>query len=298
MSIKTDTNDSTASLSKIQPCVVENGLNTCYLDALFAAMFYRPSIIDGILEKDPKDASAIFLQELIKMKFVEPLRRHYSISENIMNEIRNYAVICGWCKDDDYVDEQQDVSEFYIFLINLLSVQYIEFEKTATDEDFKVVSSVKEKLPYIPLHPVDDSHSVRDLLKIWIDLNIVELQNKTYHHYYKLSNIPSYIPLHINRFNVTGERIKTKIDIMERIMFFNINDTTQKNLRWKIHSIVCHTGETMKSGHYYTVLLTNDRKWLLFDDKHIPSIKQIDINDYDIRDTIMMECMFLFYVLE
>lgn len=298
----------------ISPCVVENGLNTCYLDSLFVGMFYKPSIMDSILEKDPKDTSAIFLQELIKMKFVEPLRRHYSINESVMNEIRNYAVVCGWCKGDDYVDEQQDVSEFYIFLINALSVQYIEFEKIAVDEDLKENSSMKEKLPYIPLYPVPDStslighvsennekhevQSVKDLLTNWINSNIVELNNKTFRHYYKLTNIPSFIPLHINRFEPNGTRIKSKIDIMRRIKFFGINDNTQKNLRWKIHSIICHKGDTMKSGHYYTIVLTGDKRWLLFDDKNIPSIRQIDINDYDTRESIMLDCMFLFYVLE
>lgn len=285
-------------MSKIIPCVVENGLNTCYIDSLLFGLFYNQSYIDELLNTDPQESSSIFLQDLIKMKFVEPLRRHYLISNDVMNEIRNYANVCGWCKTDEYIDEQQDVSEFYSFILEQFSGKYLEFEKIAVSDSTESKLQL-EKLPFIPLHPdpKKDTANVRDLLIKWIDNNIIEINDKAVTYCYKLVNTPSFIILHTNRFGSEG-KIKTKIDIMKRIKFFNISDKSQSNIKWKISSIICHNGDTIKSGHYYSFTLTPDGRWLMFDDKEIPSIKQVDLQLESIQNKIMSECVFLIYLLD
>ena len=54
----------------------------------------------------------------------------------------------------------------------------------------------------------------------------------------------------------------------------------------------------MYTGHYYSILTTYDRKWLLFDDMLIPSFEQIDLSDEDIKEKIMSEVTFVIYTLD
>ena len=283
----------------LHPCIIENGINTCYIDSLLVALFYQQSAIDDILNHDPKDACMIYLQELIKSRFVEKMRHRVSIGTDDINMIRNYAVQNGWCNDSCDIYEQQDVSEFYNFLLNGFSANYLEFEKIKMNNSDGTNNGLIEKLPFIPLHPSieEGTTSVRELLIKWINNTLTETNNTEQQYCYCLKTIPSYLPLCINRFTNQGERIHTQVDIMKRIKLFEISDKMQSNIKWKIHSIICNASITPKSGHYYTVLLVNDM-WILFDDTQVPSFKQVDINDRQFADRIMRECVMIFYILE
>jgi uncharacterized UBP type Zn finger protein len=276
--------------------VIENGYNTCYIDALLVALFYKHNdSINMILESEPKRPDGFYLQELIKLKFVEPIKRNYSINSSIINEIRNYSIICGWSDNED-IDGQKDCSEFYSFLSELFNIKPIEFEILEIKNNTISENIKKIRLPFISLNLTQDDN-IKNILSNWIDTQI-NINNSKIFHCYKLSNIPQFIILYINRFNNDGTRNNYKLDIMKRIKFFGINDTTQNYLKWKIHSIICHTGKSIKSGHYYSVIYTYQRKWLLFDDNMIPSFEQIDMEDDDIKEKIMLESVMLIYTLE
>lgn len=266
-------------------CVIENGYNTCYIDSLFVAMFYNKSVINNVLNKYPDDTRFIYLQEYIKKKFIEPLNNHFSIGGDIMNHMRNHLHLCGWCENCDLTN-QQDISKFYKFIIDSMSIDYIKFEKINNNND-----KYSYNVPFISLIPTTNIHTIRELLINWIDNNIIK--NNTYS--YMLSNIPQYIVLHIDRFNHNT----SNIDIMKHIMLFNVNNNEQQKLRWCINSIICFTNNNSDtSGHYYTILLSNDNKWILFDDIIIPSFKYININDINIQENIKLECVLLFYIFK
>ena len=278
------------------PCVVENGLNTCYIDSLFIGLFYKKTpYTNYILDNTPKKPDAYYLQELIKNKFINPIQRNYSISSNIINEIRNYSVICGWSQDGD-ITNQKDCSEFFIFLMELFNIPPLEFEIFQFKDNKLIDNNQKSLLPFIPLNPNKDD-TIKNLLQCWINSKVYSPVHNILH-CYKLSNIPQFIVLNINRFNNNGNRTNYKIDIMKRIKFFGINDQSQNYLKWKIHSIICHKGNTIHSGHYYTITTTYDKKWLLFDDMIVPSFEQIDLEDEDIIEKIMLEAVLLIYTLD
>ncbi len=282
-------------MSLLSPCIVENGYNTCYLSSLFTAMFYKSSEIEKILDRAPKDGSGLFLQELIKIKFVEPIRRHFSISSNIMNEIRNYCIVLGWCNETPNITEQQDIDKYYKFLFDEFNLTHIEFEILKLSPDLKLNVSTVLKFPMIKLEFNSlNSQSIKNMFLNFITNEVLKNDQSTY---YKLISIPNYIPIYINRFDKLGNYVEEQIDIMQRIMFFNINDSIQKNMRWKIHSIICQEGITKNSLHYYTVCYA-DKKWILFNDRVVPSIKHININDDDIKIKIQKECVLLFYVID
>jgi len=250
-----------------------------------------------ILETEPNTPEGFYLQELIKVNFVNPIKKNYSIPMNIINEIRNYTVICGWSKNQNIV-EQKDCCKFYIFLSDLLNIPKIEFEIFRIKDNIIANNSQILKTQVINLQITKDDN-VRNLFYNWINSNITsELNNGIQFNCYKLINIPNYIIFNINRFNQEGERNNYKLDIMKHIKFFGINDQSQSYLKWKIHSIICYNGTTQKNGHYYTILLINKQEWIIFDDLQIPSFNSINLEDDNVKEKIMLESVMLLYTLE
>ena len=96
--------------------IVENAGNTCYIDSILMALFYCPSHIEGILKTIPKNTDNIYLQEFIQECFVNQIRSSSSIFMETMDTLRYICVRCGWINLDE-IYEQQDVSEFYTFLM-------------------------------------------------------------------------------------------------------------------------------------------------------------------------------------
>lgn len=290
--------------------IVENGYNTCYIDSLLMSMFYIPSIIyNNMLECDPTNMDFIYLQEMIKVNFIEPLRKDVSvaITSEIVNEIRNYSFINGWkLNEPEELLEQQDVTEYYTFLLENLSNHTIHVERVTITEGIMSKDDYGqiEKLPFITLNlnEYEFETNIKTLLSQWMNDNTVEIQRETMEdnirvtknikalNIYKVCNIPYIVPIHINRFiSVDSEKLRTKIDINKKIKLIE-----NSQLRWIIHAVICHTGDTLKQGHYYAIIVNNN-KWLMFDDNSVPSLKEIDMSNTELIEKIKRECVFLLY---
>jgi ubiquitin C-terminal hydrolase len=292
--------------------IVENGFNTCYIDSLLMALFYSPShIYETMLNCDPVDLNFMYFQEIIKTNFIESVRKNNSVLFDTMNEIRNYAFINGWKNDNpDEMIEQQDVNEFYIFLQEHLNTQYIELKRYTVTEGLlsKDDDGTIEKVPFISLQLKQGTETtIPVLLNAWLNDNPVDIKRETINsdgdtvtssikglNIFRLNNIPSFIPLSINRFDSSLlTKITTKVDIKEKIKLFD-NSGDYSNIRWTIHAVICHTGDSLKNGHYYT-LLHHSNKWLLFDDMSVPCLKEIEISNTIVVDKIKSECVFIIY---
>ncbi|AYV81271.1 MAG: ubiquitin carboxyl-terminal hydrolase [Harvfovirus sp.] len=290
---------------------IENGLNTCYIDALLMSLFYKHSShLDGLLMSEPKDPMHIYLQEIIKIKFVDKVRKNISVCADVMNEIRTYACICGWKQNSpEELFEQQDVNEFYTFLLGIINNPLIEIQRQTISEalDNKSDLGAIEKIPFISLTVGgDDVLTIKELLNNWMNNNTVDVNREVFGkggvktvcsvkglNIYKIMNVPTFVAISLNRFS-GSKRAVSQIDIQKRIKLHHISDD-HDGLRWKIHAFICHQGETVKSGHYYAVILSNENTWLIFDDKAIPCIKEIDINASDLASAIKREIVFAIY---
>jgi len=272
--------------------VIEDGYKTSYITSLLTALFYKSNFnIESILNTFPDIPSGLYLQELIKDNFVELIRKNFSINNNNINEIRNYILINNY-NLNNFTINQEDIGNFYKFLIDYLCGEYINFEIFKIIDNSSIVINKTIKLPYISINPTCNI-TIKQLFINWISKYIKK--NNTYS--YRLINIPSYICFYINRFYNDGKKNNYEVDIMKKIKFFNNSEYSQKFITWKIHSIVCNEGEKFEESNYYSVILDYNNKWLMMNTKTFPTIKYIDMSDDDTIDKIRKDCMFIIYVI-
>src|SRR3990172_8239455 len=154
-------------MSRDKIFVVENGVNTCYMDSLLMALFYSPSTNEFLLKKDLESNDHLLLQEYIKVHFVDQVRSGKSITSEIINMIRNLCFQSGW-RSVDYDSnpeeffQQQDVNEFYNFIINIFNGPMIDIKRKTIFEASHDEEGKEESIPFIPLSlPIDDKNEIK-----------------------------------------------------------------------------------------------------------------------------------------
>lgn len=276
----------------IESFIVENAGNTCYIDSLLVALFFQNTAISKMLSTDVKDALIIYLQEFIREKFVNPIRNCKSVLMDDVEMLRTLCFQIGWRNNNiNEFYNQQDVNEFFIFIASLFENEQIKLEKkiiTEMNEEINKNPDI-ETIPFIPLFlPEDVSNiAVKNMLMSWLNDNIYQNNEQTNLGVYNIINSPLLLPLSINRFNNLGERINTDVIIQKKI--------TLTYNEWYFHAAICHQGESYKSGHYYTLIKTNDDKWFIFDDLQTPCMKECRMDDIEITNKIKKHCVFLIY---
>ena len=263
--------------------IVENGTCTSYIDSLLVGLFYTPSCIyNKLLEDDPSDIKYMYLQDIIKYHFIDQLRKSKSVSANTMNYIRNYIFFNTNWLSNNVILKEQNIAELYTHLMKNTSNQYIEIKKTDT-------LSSTEIIPYIKLEINGQTEtSIKELLYNWLNEKTKSI-NPTI---YRINNIPNIVPIYINRFN-NNIKNQSSVDIKEKIRLYNENDELGK-VKWSIHSVICHVGDNIETGHYYTILV-NANRWLMFDNMSVPSICEINMSNTSIINKIKRECVMLIY---
>ena len=274
--------------------IIENAINTCYIDSLLVSLFYKTSIIDSVLNKDLKNATGLYLQEYIKERFVNLIRTNTSILQDDIEMIRTICSQLGWLNVDEYMN-QQDVTEFYCFLMDTFEIEKLTIQRrTLTDTTISNLVGDKEVIPYIPLHlPESEQPStIKGMITQWQYDNISTITNQQNNclNSYTILNSPFLIGFAINRFNNKGIRIRTSVIIQKKI---HLNE--KKTEEWNFHAAICHKGDTLKSGHYYTLIAISDTSWYIFDDLCVPCMREVRMDDPKVTNMIKKECVFVLY---
>lgn len=280
--------------SIINPFIIKNAINTCYIDSLLMSLFYEKSIIETLLDNNVDSTDIIYLQEYIKNYFIDNIRKNKSITEDKINMIRTLIFQIGWKTDNEFFN-QQDIKEFYKFLMNKLNGELIEIEKTTKIENNYITEI--EKIPYISLDIKENykSISIKQLLNEWTNNNYKKKINKNGEEYEincldrnQIINYPKMIAIVINRINdsITDIIIQNKISPINKL--YNTTD-------WIFHSAVCYKNN--KQGHYYSLIRINNTnsEFYIFDDLSIPCMTKIDLSDDNISSMIKRECKLLIY---
>ena len=153
--------------------VVANGYNTSYIDSLLIALFYRTSHLKSLLTQYPEKSKFIYLQELINSNFLKNIRSGYCVDVSIINEIRNYSIICGW-KENENITKLHNVVDYMKFLMQGLGFGQIDFEFVEFDQTENQTENEKVKIlsmNYIDV-PIFENTNTKLLLDSWCEINI------------------------------------------------------------------------------------------------------------------------------
>lgn len=282
--------------------IVENAGNTCYIDALIMGLFYQKEAHSTFLKTEVNNGMAIYLQEYIIHNFLNKVKNEKSVLTDDIMMLRELCIQNGWKIDTAEIYEQQDVAKFYSFLINLLKGQQVEIKRTSVCESMSE-NGIIERIPLIPLSFPNlkdiDTIKVSEMIHSWMYENYTKRTDfedtKTVSslNTYNITNIPTVLPFSINRFDSFGKRNDTKVIIQKKIVI-NIQYEQLEKHYWIFQSAICHRGDSVKSGHYYTLLNCNG-KYYIFDDLSTPSMVAIDMANQKIVDIIKKECVLLIY---
>jgi hypothetical protein len=249
--------------------VVENGINTSYIDTLLFSLFYNIHCNDLLIEL-PENERFGYLQDLILDNFIYPIRNGHTVTANIINEIRNYSYLCGW-KNNSNILELFDTCEYFDFLMNGITKKIINIDIKINDKNIKNIT-----MNYLTFN-IEKNTNVKILLNKWQKNNF----------YFR--EIPFIVPIYLNR-KYESSYNHNKIDIKKKIKFNN-----DKINSWTIYSIICYV-KSIDHNIYYSLILY-DNTWYLFNNLNYPALSKIDITDNDIKFKIMQECVMLFYRL-
>lgn len=269
--------------------VVANGLNTSYIDSLLAALFYKSSHLRAILNQYPDQSKFLYLQELINNNFIDNINHGYSIDESIINEIRNYSIVCGW-KDNGNITDLYPVTDYMKFLMQGIGFGQIDFEIVEFDE------METEKIRTLTMNYIDvkvsENTDVKLLLEKWYNFYVEKETEKMTILCNRFKEIPTMIPIYFNR--ECGSSFQ--VDIKKKIKFKKNNDCSQNTTSWIIHALICFSNSG--GGNYYSVINTEIDQWFIFSNDKIPSLIKIKISDPVYSDKIKRECVMAIYRLD
>lgn len=313
--------------NKVDPFVVVNYGNTCYIDSLIMAMFFSPSACDYILNTKLENGKAVYLQEIIKAHFLERVRQSKSVTSEYIDMIRSQLYYLGWTRHntEDDLDpnlskvllEQHDVSELYHFMLDKLGGEQIKIQIETITGGIKCKddSGKIDTIPFIPLTlPINGMEiSVKKMLHNWMYDNIKEVERDMMTNKGRekrkisaidvkhITNYPAMVGLCINRFQnvvdknnkITIKRNNADVIIQKKISPFH-NKFALNRYEWIFHAAICHKGDSNQSGHYYC-LLTHGPDYYIFDDMNIPCMVKVRMEDKNVTDIIKKDCVFLIY---
>jgi len=225
-----------------------------------------------------------------------------------MHLLRELLICNGWkMNEPDEHIEQQDVNEFFTFLMDIFEGPLLEI-KRFTITEAKISSDENdegtiEQIPFIPLTiPPNTELSVKELTRRWMYENYVQVKRKIDNdteilvqglNTYRMMNSPNILSFSINRYNNEGKKNSSKLIINKKIRPQNNSDLLERHV-WIFQAAICHKGNSLKEGHYYSLLYHNDH-YYIFDDLCIPSLKIVNMKDPDISNAIKEECVFIIY---
>ena len=144
--------------------IIDDGYNTSYIDSLLIALFYskRNNILYNMLSDIPEQIHFSYLQDLIQTNFIEQIKNGFTIDITIINEIRNYSIMCGW-KDSPNMTDLFNIVDYMCFLTTGFgtNMKYELMDKTNHTVETKNIDYINIKLT------IDDDMRVDELLQNW-----------------------------------------------------------------------------------------------------------------------------------
>lgn len=285
--------------------VIEDGYNTDYIYSLILATCLTLSDgVNQLINTDTNNSNTIYIQEFIKMKFINPIKHRTIIEAKTINKFRIFLYHCGWLRDNnEHILQKGNIDDLYKFIFCTMIGYNLEFTK------FKIIDSQIEndstdiKIPLISIDEEsfemnngnnnkkiktkkNDSKQILNLshaIQKWIRNKIMNNS-----HIFKFKYVPPIIPIHIK--NIPNNAI---LNIMEGIRFDDCCDPIQKMLIWEINSLICKN----KNDEIYVLINNMSSDWTCYSDKSIPSNISVNMENQNVIKQIMEDLIFVIYVL-
>ncbi|EHL03596.1 putative ubiquitin carboxyl-terminal hydrolase creB [Glarea lozoyensis 74030] len=102
----------------------------------------------------------------------------------------------------------------------------------------------------------------------------------------KIKKLPKILTLHLKRFKYTEDMTRLQ-KLFHRVVYpyhlrmFNTTDDAEDPDRlYELYAIVVHIGSNAYHGHYVSVIKTQDRGWLLFDDEMVEPVDKHYVKNF------------------
>ncbi|KAL8830510.1 MAG: hypothetical protein Q9191_001383 [Dirinaria sp. TL-2023a] len=119
----------------------------------------------------------------------------------------------------------------------------------------------------------------------------------------KIKRLPKILALHLKRFKYT-EDLQRLQKLFHRVVYpyhlrlFNTTDDAEDPDRlYELYAVVVHIGGGPYHGHYVSVIKTQDRGWLLFDDESVEPVDKDYVRNF-FGDTNKLACAYVLFYQE
>ncbi|CCU76114.1 ubiquitin carboxyl-terminal hydrolase [Blumeria hordei DH14] len=119
----------------------------------------------------------------------------------------------------------------------------------------------------------------------------------------KIKRLPKILALHLKRFKYTEDMTRLQ-KLFHRVVYpyhlrmFNTTDDAEDPDRlYELYAVVVHIGGNAYHGHYISVIKTQDRGWLLFDDEMVEPVDKHFVRNF-FGDRPGMACAYLLFYQE
>ncbi|KAH7123863.1 hypothetical protein B0J11DRAFT_606862 [Dendryphion nanum] len=117
----------------------------------------------------------------------------------------------------------------------------------------------------------------------------------------KIKRLPKILALHLKRFKYT-EDLQRLQKLFHRVVYpyylrlFNTTDDAQDPDRlYELYAVVVHIGGGPYHGHYVSIIKTQDRGWLLFDDEMVEPVDKAYVRNFFGGENVLACAYVLFY---
>ncbi|KAF2187782.1 cysteine proteinase [Zopfia rhizophila CBS 207.26] len=117
----------------------------------------------------------------------------------------------------------------------------------------------------------------------------------------KIKRLPRILALHLKRFKYT-EDLQRLQKLFHRVVYpyylrlFNTTDDAEDPDRlYELYAVVVHIGGGPYHGHYVSIIKTQDRGWLLFDDEMVEPVDKAYVRNFFGGENVLACAYVLFY---
>ncbi|KFY40823.1 hypothetical protein V494_03298 [Pseudogymnoascus sp. VKM F-4513 (FW-928)] len=119
----------------------------------------------------------------------------------------------------------------------------------------------------------------------------------------KIKRLPKILTLHLKRFKYTEDLTRLQ-KLFHRVVYpyhlrmFNTTDDAEDPDRlYELYAVVVHIGGNAYHGHYISIIKTQDRGWLLFDDEMVEPVDKHYVRNF-FGDKPGMACAYVLFYQE